>query len=74
MVAGRDPYFEPKSHADRRTNIWARMAKLWEHPGRLYSTAEAAFCTIGCVRSVTPHVQEHGLAIVTISGLTTPGE
>ena len=79
IAKGRDPYFEPKkNHAGRGNSSWAKMVRLWkEHPGRFYkvykarTTIEAAFSAIKgrfayCVRSVTPHMQERELAIVSI--------
>ena len=79
IAKGRDPYFEPKkNHAGGGNSSWAKMAGLWkEHPGRFYkvykarTTIEAAFSAIKgrfayCVRSVTPHMQERELAIVSI--------
>ena len=76
---GRDPYFEPKkSHTGKETDAWAKMVRLWrEHPGRFYrvykakTTVEATFSAIKgrfayCVRSVTAHMQERELAIVSI--------
>ena len=79
IAKGRDPYFEPKkNHAGRGTSNRAKMVRLWkEHPGRFYkvykvrTTIEAAFSAIKgrfayCVRSVTHHMQERELAIVSI--------
>ena len=79
IAKGRDPYFEPKkNYAGKGTGNWAKMVRLWrEHPGRFYqvyktrTTVEAAFSAIKgtfayCVRSVTPHMQERDLAIVSI--------
>ena len=76
---GRDPYFEPKkSYNGNGITVWAKMVKLWkEYPSRFYNvykartTAEAAFFAIKgrfayCVRSVTIHIQERELAIVSI--------
>ena len=76
---GRDPYFElKKSDTGKGTDTWAKMVRLRkEHPGRFYrvykarTTVEAAFSAIKgrfvcCVRSVTVHVQERELAIVSI--------
>ena len=60
------------------TSNWTKMVRLWrEHPGRFYqvyktkTTVEATFSAIRstlayCGRSVTPHMQERELAIVSI--------
>ena len=77
VATGRDPFFEPKkNYTGKGTNTWAKMVRFWkEHPGRFYkvykarTTVEAAFSAIKChycVRSVTPHMQERELAIVSI--------
>ena len=79
VAKGRDQYFEPKkNNTGKGTDAWAKMVKLWkEHPGRFYevykarATIEAAFSAIKgrfvyCVRSVTIHMQERELAIVSI--------
>ena len=77
VAAGRDPFFEPKkNYKGEGTNVWAEMVKFWkEHPGRFYAVyktrtrIEAAFSAIKqyyCVRSVTLHMQERELAIVSI--------
>ena len=77
VATGRDPFFEPKkNYTGKGTDTWAEMVKFWkEHPGRFYAVyktrtaIEAAFSAIKqhyCVRSVTPHMQERELAIVSI--------
>lgn len=79
IAKGRDPYFEPKkNHAGKGTGNWARTVRLWRaHPGRFCRTCKArtttgaAFSAIKgrfayCVRSVTLHMQERELAIVSI--------
>ena len=71
VAAGRDPFFEPKQNYNGKGTDTCRDGQGWKaHPGRFYAVyragIEAAFSAVWCVRSVTPHIQERDLAIVSI--------